>query len=204
MRINKPKSVFIRKSFSLLISLLAFATTLNAQTMVYSITSNKKPLGQITVSKKQVNDLLKVEVVSQVNVKILINIDLKYNLDATYKNGELVKSSVSTFANGKPHSSSVTEKTARGYRITKDDDISSFLNQIHYSGAMLYWKEPNNVSKIYSEIDNIEKTIKKAGPGHYQLSEGKNKQSNDYYYQNGTLKKAVIKHAIMTFELNKM
>ena len=131
--------------------------------------------------------MTKIIVVSHVNAKIFISIDLNYKLTANYKNDELVFSSVSTFVNGKLHSTSITEKNKSDYSITKDGHLSKFFNDIYFSGAMLYWKEPQNVSTVYSEIDNIEKPIKKIEPSHYQLSESNNKRLSDYYYYDALL-----------------
>ncbi|AWV97088.1 DUF6134 family protein [Arcticibacterium luteifluviistationis] len=187
----------------LVVVFLGMATALQAQTLLYDITSNNNSLGQITVTKSHQNGLLKIDVISEVKVKVFVNIDLKYHLTANYKNGELLSSTVLTFVNGKQHSSSITEKTNENYSITKDGDLSKFFNDINYSGALLYWEEPKNISIVYSEIDNIEKPIKKVASGHYKLTDPKSKHSSDYFYKNGTLEKTVIQHTLMTFQLTR-
>jgi len=187
----------------ILLAFILLTIKLNAQTLVYDITSKNKQIGQLSISKTQEKELIKIEMTSEVNVHLYILIDLKYRLTAYFRNDSLIFSSVTTYVNGKRHSSSTTEKTVENYSLTKDGHLSKLYYQISYSGALLYWKEPINVANVYSEFDDIEKPIKKVGSSKYQLTDPKSGHKNTYYYSNGRLEKATIEHSLMPFTLTK-
>jgi len=187
----------------ILLAFILLTSQLNAQTMVYDITSKNNHLGQLSITKTQEKDLIKIEATSEVKVHLFISIDLKYKLTANYRNDSLIFSSVTTYVNGKLHSSRTTEKTGENYSVTKDGHLSKLYYPISYSGALLYWQEPINVANVYSEFDSIEKPIEVLGPGTYKLTDPKSGHLSKYYYSNGRLVKATIEHTLMSFTLTK-
>lgn len=187
----------------ILFAFILLTSQLNAQTLVYDITSSNNQLGQLSVTKTQEKDLINIEMTSEVNAHLFISIDLKYRLTANYRNGSLIFSSVTTYLNGKLNSSSTTEKTGENYSVKKDGHLSKLYYPIFYSGVLLYLQEPINVSNVYSEFDNIKKPIEDLVHGIYQLDDPKSGHLSKYYYSNGRLMKATIGHSLMTFTLTK-
>lgn len=187
----------------ILISFILLTIKPNAQTMVYDITSKNNNLGQLSITKTQEEDLIKIEAISEVKVHLFIEIDLKYKLTTNYRNNSLIFSSVTTYVNGKRHSTITTEKIGENYSITKDGHLSKLYYPITYSAALLYWQEPINVANVFSEFDGIEKPIEGLGSGTYKLTDPKSGLINIYYYSNGRLTKATIEHTLMSFTLTK-
>jgi len=175
----------------------------NSQSLHYKITSNKSYIGNLKVTKTIKNDVLQIEALSEVRVKLFIPIGLKYKLSCRYKNNELQYSMVTTFVNGKIHSTSKTEKTGNYYTITKDGHSSKFLNSIAFSGALLYYFEPEGLAKIFSEFDNLEKPIKSIGTNQYQITNPKNGHLSEYKYKDGILESTTNHHTLLTFKLTK-
>ena len=112
-------------------------------------------------------------------------------------------SSVTTFVNGKIHSTSKTEKIGNYYTITKNGHTSKYLNEIAFSGALLYYREPKGLTNIYSEFDNLEKPIKNIGINEYQITNPKNGYLSEYKYKNGVLVSTTNHHTLLTFKLTK-
>ena len=176
----------------------------NSQNLNYKISTKNTPVGNLTVTKTENDNVLQIEVISEVNIKVFIKVNLKYKLNCTYKNNELLFSSVTTYVNGKLHTTSKTEKNGEYYTITKDGHASKFMHKITYSGALLYFKEPKGVSTIYSEFHAIEKPMKAIGNHEYQITNPKNGLLSEYTYQNGTLETTMNHHSLMSFILTKI
>ena len=182
---------------------LLFSSIVNSQTLHYKITSSGNYIGDLKATKTSVNNILQIEVISEVKVKLFISIDLKYKLNCTYKNNELLFSSVTTFVNGKIHSTSITEKIGNYYDITKNGHSSKFLDEIPFSGALLYYREPKGLTNIYSEFDNLEKPIKNIGINEYQITNPQNGYLSEFKYKNGILVSTTNHHTLLTFKLTK-
>lgn len=175
-----------------------------SQTSIYKIRSGETSIGNLSVTQNKQKGLTEINVTSQVKVKLFIEIDLKYKLSSTYKDSEFIFGSVTTYVNGKVHTTTTTEKTGDYYTITKDGHQSKFLNKINYSGAMLYFNEPKDISLIYSEFDAINKPIKLIETQKYQVTNPKNGRLSEYIYKDGVMVSSVIHHALLTFTLTKI
>jgi hypothetical protein len=175
-----------------------------AQTSHYKISSRNTPVGNLTVTKTENENLLQIEVISEVSIKVFIKVDLKYKLNCTYKDDELLFSSVTTYVNGKIHTTSKTEKNGANYTIVRDGHESKFLQKITYSGALLYFKEPKGITTVYSEFHAIDKPIKALGNHEYQITNPKNGLLSEYTYQNGILVTTMNHHSLMPFTLTKI
>ncbi|MFK5981617.1 MAG: hypothetical protein QM499_01795 [Flavobacteriaceae bacterium] len=182
---------------------LLFSCIVNSQTLHYKIMSNNSYIGDLKVTKTSNKDAFQIEVISEVKVKLFISIDLKYKLNCTYKNNELFYSSVTTYVNGKIHSTSKTEKIGDYYSITKNGHSSKFLDKIPFSGALLYYSEPKGLTNIFSEFDNLKKPIKNIGINEYQITNPKNGHLSEYKYKNGVLMSTTNHHTLLTFKLTK-
>ncbi len=173
------------------------------QTFTYAISSGKNHIGTLQAIKTVTNDRTQISVNSKVKVKLFISIDFEYKLNATYKNGQLLFGSVTTYVNGKVHSTSTTEKSNDYYTIEKDGHQSTFFDKITYSGALLYFEEPKGISTLFSEFDTINKPIRLIATGEYQLTNPKNGRLSEYLYKNGILISTTNHHSLMTFTMTK-
>lgn len=190
---------------NIVVLFLFISSYVNAQmdTLSYIIKAEKIDIGNLTVKKTQDKNSVKIHIESDVDVTIFININVNYQLDCTYINNELVASSVMVRKNGNIHSTRKIIKDANYYEVTYNNVTSKYYNTIDYSGALLYFIEPTNISSVFSDFDIIEKSIKNIGVHTYQTTNPKSGQKNDYFYRNGVLQKAVINHPLMTFFLVK-
>lgn len=192
----------MNKALCFLFFLITYSV--NAQTLDYNIiTSENKKLGILNVTKVQDNNSLQIKIKSDVEIDEFIKIDIKYELNCTYKNNQLFSSTFLFNQNGKVHSASKITKTGNYYLVNKGSKNIKYCSKIDYSGALLYFKEPKNIAFVFSESNIIVKPIKSIGLHTYQITNPTNGQKNKYYYKNGVLQKAVIHHTLMTFNLIK-
>jgi len=193
---NKKYMKKIVLTILLLISFLGYS-----QTLVYHISSKKKQLGSLKVEKSKKDSLYQIDVYSNVNFRFIFKIALDYKLKCTYFDNELLHSSVTTFVNGKANSSLKTEKKDSYYEVTEDGETSKYYNTIGLSGALSYFKEPLDMSTIYSDFYGYDKNIEKIKERVYKVTNPKNGQISEYFYKNGFLNKAIIHHFLMTFTI---
>lgn len=189
------------KIFTLLLLSFCFCHSQEAQ---YEIAHKNKKLGTLTVTQTQNDDETIIQISSFVRVKLILHIDLKYNLISVYKKGVLTSSKVKTYANDKLHSSMIIKKEKDGYHITENGKTSIYNEAICYSGAMLYFYEPKDIYKMFSEIDGYKTTVKKENEHTYQIIHPGKSHGNEYIYENGLLKKTVIHHPLLSFSIIKM
>jgi hypothetical protein len=188
----------------IILTLFILSTTYTtAQELKYKIKSGDTNLGQLIATKVEKNGLLEIVVTSDVSVSLFIKLNINYKLSCKYKNNELVFSSVSTYVNGKLHSTSTTTKNNTNYNIVKDGHSSLYMNSIHYSDALLYFFEPKNESKMYSDFDNIDKSITKLKEHTYTIKNPENGHVNEYIYKNGLLESTTIHHKLLDFTVTR-
>lgn len=181
---------------------LFFSQVLIAQTSLhYDIISNSFKIGDLYVSKSQNGNEIIYQSKSKTEVKLFVKVELSYNLDAIYKNNQLVFSSVSTYLNGKLHTNTTAEKNKNSYILVSNKHQNRLFKTITYSGVKLYFNEPKNITFVFSEFYNGFNPIKKIANNTYLLTNIENGNTSEYYYQKGILKKAIIHHTLMTFSL---
>jgi hypothetical protein len=161
-------------------------------------------IGEFTVDQKKADEQLTIEAVTDVNVRMLFTYRVKYIQQTCYKNGILWSSDVETLKNGKLNSSTRLERQAENYRLTKDG-VETFIGGfITYSGSLLYFNEPKQISSIYNERNGERNTIKNIADHTYAIVDKKGNKTNIYEYQDGILLKAELIHSLATIHLKRI
>ncbi len=193
----------MKKTFIILLVLSSYFCS--SQEFKYEIAHKTHKLGDLIVSRTKDNEKTVISVTSDVKVKLILNIDLRYELKSSYnQEGELTSSSVKTFVNNKLHSDMAIDKKDHKYQITNDGDLSVYNDSIGYSGAMLYLYEPIGITKMFSEIDGYDINIKKMKDGVYQLIHAGKTSGNEFVYKDGHLKQVTIHHTLLTFTITQL
>lgn len=191
----------MHKALFFLFSLITYFV--NAQTLNYKITTANEKIGVLNVVQTEDSNFLQIKIKSSAEIDIIIKYIIEYELNCTYKKNQLLLSTLLIKDNGKVHSTNKITKSDNYYLIDKGSEQIKYDNKIDYSGALLYFKEPNTIAFVFSEFDLLPKPIKSIGIHSYQITNPKNGQKNEYYYKNGILQKVVIHHTLMTFSLIK-
>jgi len=188
---------------AILLCLIMLFLKVNSQTKLqYKITSNGANIGVLYANKQEENKMVTYSVTSDSKFKLFLTVNFAYKLNCIYKNNELVFSTVTTFVNGQKHSTSTAEKMQPNSYILKNNGHEKRLyKNINYSGVLLYFKEPKNISNVFSEFYNNLNPIQKIATNTYQLTNSLNGNLSEYYYQNGILITATIHHTLMSFKL---
>jgi hypothetical protein len=161
-------------------------------------------IGEFTVNQKTEDGDISVEAITDVEVKIIFTYRVKYIQQSLYKDGNLWNSHVKTIKNGKVHSDIQLKKQGETYLLTSERDSVTIHDSITYSGSLLYFNEPKQVSYLYKERNGEKNHIKCIAEHTYALMDGKNKKANEYEYKNGILNRAALIHPIATIYMERL
>ncbi|MBW8686505.1 DUF6134 family protein [Chitinophaga rhizophila] len=168
---------------------------LYAQTHNYEIRFSNHVIGNITAHCKVNGAARNISIKSKVEMKLLA----KFNLDIScdFDNNILIRSKVIK-SSGKEGDDKtiVTQREAKHYAVILNGQ-KSVLNtsEIIHSVGEMYFTEPRQITKIFSETLGMFLTLNSLGNGSYELllPEGK---KNVYKYEKGTLVQVEIAQAL--------
>lgn len=163
--------------------------------------ADDQDLGRLVVINTIKEDHEEILVKSEIKVKKLITVTISYSLHSIFYQNCLVQNDVITFRNRKPQDIMSTKRASEGYIFSKNSEERN-VGDVPYSESMMYYNEPVNRSEIYSEFDGVFKTVKKTSePNGYQLTNPLNNNESYYYYEDGILERAIVKHALISLYL---
>lgn len=197
-----------KKTILILATVAAVLTSLlcNAQnkvkSAVYDIHAMGMDVGTITVNQEINGDKVFVEAISEVEVRIIFKIKVKYIQTSIYSKGEMQESLLKTYKKDKVNSTTRLTKNGEGYTLDKDGEISYVKDVINYSGSLLWFHEPLDGMEMYFEINGKKTVVKSVGAHEYSITDPHNGNKNEYTFKNDRLKQAIIKHTMASVYLN--
>ena len=172
----------------ILIALFVFTSSWShAQVHNYEIRFANHVVGNVNAHSKQTGTVKSISIQSDVDMKMLA----KFHLDITceFENNLMTHSRViKTTARNNGESNAITiKREGKNYTILQDGEKSVLNNtEILHSVSELYFMEPHQITKIFSETLGAFMPLKGLGNGLYELDlpEGK---KNVYKYEKGVL-----------------
>jgi hypothetical protein len=198
---KQPQHFLFIVTILFFISFLANAQG-QAKKSVFNIRAMGMDVGTITVNQLINGDKTVVEAISEVEVRIVFKIKVKYIQTSTYVKGILQESLLKTYKKDEINSTTSLIKKGNGYTLNKDGEISYVNDIIKYSGSLLYFHEPTNVKDLYFEINGKKTTVQTLKAHEYLITDPHNGNKNEYTYKNGVLKNAIIKHTMANVYLD--
>lgn len=156
------------------------------QTLRFEIYSLGSKTGTLTAKKEIKNNLEYYTIESHSHANLLVSqVDVKTILRSTYKDGVLLSSFAKNEKNGEIEQYADTQLKEPEYFITTHEGKNTLKEQIKMSVASLYFTEPNNQHRIYSEVwGRFLPLTKKENSYTLQLPNGR---STTFFYENGKL-----------------
>ena len=183
-----------------LICVLFFSSFCSLQsqnkTAVYDIRAMRMNVGTITVHEELKGEDLFIEAISDIEVRIIFKIRAKYIQKSRYRNGILQESMLKTYKKGKVNSTTQLTINDNGYTLNKDGKRSQIDDVINYSGSFLWFHEPKEGMTMYFEISGEKAMVKLISAHKYSIKHPNNGNKNEYTFNKGLLKNAVIKHSM--------
>lgn len=170
-------------------------------TLVYDIVINDKVVGSLEATRKQKDRLIWYRSATVINTKIIRNIEVQYNYDVHFEDERLQSSQVAIYINTKSHANTKTRYIDDAYEITKNGKLEATITDaITYPSVLLYFKEPINITKCFSEQNGNFNTIESLENHSYKKTNAKGNE-NIYYYKNGVLDSAEIDGGLINFRI---
>jgi len=182
----------------LLIILLIFSTNSYSQnkTFNYQIIRNGDKVGSLLFSEISTGDLDYLKMESDVKTRLIFTFTAHASEEAVYNNGILLRSSIYRRLNGTEKANKQHEVTGNRQYLIRTGKTSEFTKTypITYNMLSLYSKEPENISKVYSDNFQTFLAIEKAAFHKYKITlpDG---NYNYYYYKDGILNLVEVHHS---------
>jgi hypothetical protein len=176
------------------------------QTATYNIRVFGMDVGKLNVEQQIIGHDTLVTAVTNVDFKFIFTYKGIYSQEGTYRNGELYKSHLKIIRKGKVSSDTHIIKTGNYYTVIEEGDDTSYIyNKIKYSGSLVYFNEPVNISTIYYETSGEQKKIEAICDHTYHVFKLNKTKNNDYEYEyeGGILKRAIIRYPLANIYLER-
>jgi len=162
---------------------------------------NEKVIGSLKATKSVDNEATHYYSFTKIKTRIIKEIQVNYKYDVIFQNAVLKEADVAITVNEEPHANTNTTRENDYYLVaTNDDDKKNINESISYTTIQLYFKEPINISRCYSEQDGSFNTIIPLGNHSYKKVNSKGRE-NIYNYKNGILKSATIDGGLIKFKI---
>lgn len=179
------KNIF--KTTVLVMYLMVLVPLLQAQQILrFEIYSLGSKTGTLTAKKEIKNNLEYYIIESQAYANLVVSqVDVKTILKSTYKDGMLLSSFAKNEKNGEIEQYADTQWKEPEYYITSHTGKNTIKEKILMSVASLYFMEPKNHERIYSEVwgQFLPLTVKENSYT-LQLPNGR---TTTFIYENGQL-----------------
>lgn len=199
---NRPIKFFL----SVLLSVLFFTPiSANPKELAtkYSIHILGANVGEFSVTQTDENGNINIEAITDIKINLLFSYHIKYVQHTVYNQGVLQSSHVETYKNGKLNSSMSLKYYEDSYQLVVDGDTTVINDQITYSGSLLYFNEPKGIKRLYKERSAEMRQINAVSEHVYIIKDEKDREINKYYYKDGILQYAKMRHALGNIELKQ-
>ena len=169
----------------------------------YSIHMLGANIGEFSVSQTNKNGSIAIEATTDLKINLLFSYRLKYVQNTFYNEGIMQSAHVKTYKNGKLNSEMWLKHEKGSYLLITDGDTTIISDSITYSGSMIYFNEPIGIENIYKERSAEMMQISPVSEHVYIIKDEKDREINRYYYEEGVLQYAKMKHNLGTIELKK-
>lgn len=187
--------------FFVLTSISANSETLTAKYKIFMLGAN---IGEFSVTQTNNHGDINIDATTEVKINFLFSYRIKYVQNTVYKQGVLKNAHVKTYKNGKLNSTMWMKLNEREYLLIVDGDTIIINDPITYSGSLIYFNEPKTKTRIFKERNAEMRQIAPAGNHTYIIKDEKGKLLNKYFYDDGILQHATMRHALGNVELKRV
>lgn len=192
---------FLLFVFVVFTSVTAKPVTLTAKYNIYMLGAN---VGEFSVVQTNTDGNVNIDAVTAVEISLLFSYRIKYVQKTEYHQGVLQNANVETYKNGKLNSTMSMNYAKEAYELILNGDTTIINELITYSGSLIYFNEPKTTTQIFKERNAEMRQISPEDNHTYVIKNEKGKLLNRYFYENGVLQKATMRHALGTVELRRV
>ena len=173
---------------------------LEAQTCHYEIRALGRTIGSMEVSRQEQGAVTHYRTLSTLRVNLLVKkIHLEAENVTRYQQGQFVRARNQVLVNDELETSSQIEWQGDHYQIEIDGEPQPELAEpVYFSGSRLYFTEPKQKSRAFSESSGLFMSIEPEKPGCYRVTDPRNGRDMLYFYAHGRISEVQIKHPLLT------
>lgn len=198
---QKDRNLLMRIVFIIIFFFTKSLFAQNSCTLTYDILRNDKIIGVMKLQKKEEGDKTYLRLNSDVNVNFIINNSIKINELSIFQNNTLIYSESKRLVNEKEKVNKQTVLIKDNY-YAENSSLSTKIKvpPINFNLLLMYFNEPNDISKVYSDSLQEMLNIEKLNHQHFNvnLPDGGN---NEYFYKNGRCDKVVVHSTFFKIEM---
>lgn len=187
--------------FSFIIFQVNFVNPPSEQKLSFDMIWRGKSVGTLYATQKKADSKTHYQSSTNIQIKFIKTFDINYEYDVLFDNDVLQSAHVDINYNGNNHAQADTKRKNKEYQVTKDGKLeATFTETVRYSTISMYFEEPVNIGRCYSEQEGDFNTIVHLGNHKYKKTNTSGRESF-FYYKNGNLEKAIIDGGIVSFEM---
>ena len=170
-----------------------------SQSYKYQIFKGNKEIGTLLIDKKKYGAEEHFKIESDATFRVVFEFSTQFTMEAVFEEGKLRRSLTKNTLNDSERESTLIELEDGKYKVLKDGDELDYLEIKHpeYSMAHLYYNEPKDLTKVFSERFAEFLAIREIEPSQYELTlpDGR---TNIYTYKNGRCSEVKVNHMLAT------
>lgn len=190
------------KSILTLFSTFVLSSNVFSQTLLYDVIVRDEVIGQMIAEKTQAEpQSTRYYLYSNFSKSFIINWKFHFEMKCVYNNNYLDHSLIERYMNDKLKDRVEIDLRSEDYLWSNNRGESAVLGdkEIKYSSVLLYFNEPKNYDRIFSE--QYAQYLKLQKSENEYLVYLPNGDVNQYAYENGFCSKAIINGGLATFTL---
>lgn len=197
------KKICKRSHIFFVIQVVALMLTMSyllAQEVNFKVLQNNNKIGWIQLRKTDSGASSTIELESEIKKRLIFLISVIERQQVLFNDGIMMKSYVYRKVNDNIKMNKHTVFAGNYYEVNNDNFSERIsIQRIHYNQLSLYFKEPVNISQVYSDSYQQFLPIVKMGNSCYKvlMPDG---NVNYYYYRNGACIRVKVEHSLFTVE----
>jgi hypothetical protein len=193
------------KDFFFCSLLFCFCPLIASEKMVFDMYLMGTNIGQISVSYEKKEDGSEhYSLTSRANAKVMwIERNQKTSYEIVYKNNALVRSSYSYIENTGNNVICDISFDGAKYQVKRNGKQYAMLEKPSNSIISVYFREPENLKKVFYEPDAVFVDLKSPAPHTYEFK-SPDGTKNVYFYQSGKLSGMEFHQSLFTVKVKRV
>ncbi|RYY24743.1 MAG: hypothetical protein EOO04_12670 [Chitinophagaceae bacterium] len=172
------------------------------QVMVYQVKYKGEAVGTVNILRETSGEILYYKMSSDIRARFIFSIHVKTSQESIFDKGRLTYSTVSRHVNGNEKSVRETRFADNAYVLIKEGKSSRWSQKdITFNVLSLYYQEPLNITKVYSDNYQQFLSLKKIKPHTYKM-ELPDGNYNYYTYTNGVCSRVDVFSTMYSMEMH--
>ena len=190
------------RKFIYILFFTLLTTSLFSQTLKYKVYFMGSEVGTYVAKRISKNNNTTIKVNGKSVFSFVKEFEMVFYSESRFTNGHLIHSLSKRFLNGEKKDSVMIYKNKNNrYRVYSFIKGASVVENIYFTGCMMYFNEPRSFKKIFADNKGYFVPIKKIKDHVFETEDDDRNETITYYYKDNILVKAIIEKSLFTLEM---